>query len=92
VADVEINPYKDADGAPQLRPSVAASLDILGYKDYIDKAFSEGNGQKELVRLRTALDVAYQHLKIPVSGPIFDGKQNFQVHSFGESEQNWNHV
>jgi len=64
VADVRINPYKDSDGAPRLRRSVAAWLDILGYRDYMKAAFNEeGKGQKELVRLRNALDVAYRDLK-----------------------------
>lgn len=64
MADVKINPYKDSDGTPCLRRSVAALLDILGYRDYIGAAFKEeGKGQKELVRLRNALDVAYRDLK-----------------------------
>jgi hypothetical protein len=85
VADLEINPYRDAVGTPQLRPSVAAFLDILGYRDYIGKAFHEGKGQKELVRLRTALDVAYQYLKDPLFGQNFDGKMAFQVRSFTDN-------
>lgn len=48
---------------PEMRTSVAAFLDILGYKDLIEAAFKKGNGGEELVRLRSALDTAQEHLK-----------------------------
>jgi hypothetical protein len=63
MADVPANPYKNELGVPQLRPSVAAFLDILGYKKYIEGVFRDGKGNEELARLRNALDVAQQFLK-----------------------------
>jgi hypothetical protein len=85
MANVEINPYKGENGAPQLRPSVAAHLDILGYSDYISELFKDGKGEKELVRLRNALDEAYQDLKARPNKQIFSDKLRFQVRSFTDN-------
>jgi hypothetical protein len=61
--DLERNPYKDEQGAPKLRLSVAAFIDFLGYSEYIKEAFKEpAGGEKELIRLRGALDDAYKYL------------------------------
>ncbi len=85
MADGEINPYRGGDGTPRLRPSVAAYLDILGYSDYIAGVFEEGRAENELVRLRSALDVAYEHLKEQSNKQHFNGKLDFQVRSFTDN-------
>ena len=85
MADLQLNPFQSTEGKPQLRQSVAAFLDILGYSDYIDGVFKEGKGQSELVRLRGALDVAYEHLKQQSQRGHFDGKLDFQVRSFSDN-------
>src|SRR5258708_37125088 len=85
MADGEINPYRGGDGTPRLRPSVAAYLDILGYSDYIAGVFEGGRAENELVRLRSALDVAYQHLKEQPNKQHFNRKLDFQVRSFTDN-------
>ncbi len=60
------NPYKNPLGTPQMRSSVAAFVDILGYSDYIDRVFkdkTEGKSEKELNRLVNALSEAQKYIK-----------------------------
>jgi hypothetical protein len=84
--EAEKNPYKGVSGAPKLRPSVAAFLDILGYSNYIETVFKEdGKGEKELARLRSALDGALAFLKQGSQNQNFVGKLDFQVRSFTDN-------
>jgi hypothetical protein len=83
--DEHVNPYKASDGTPQMLPSVAAFIDILGYRDFMEEAFKHGNGEKELLHLRNALDGAYQHLKAKPDWLTFSPKVNFQVRSFTDN-------
>jgi hypothetical protein len=86
MSDVEPNPYKGADGKPQMRSSVTAFVDILGYKNLMDEAFKKGGGDNELIHLRNTLDVAYQYLKKKEPKlPIVDGKLDFQVRCFTDN-------
>ena len=84
--DVERNPYKDEQGAPKLRLSVAAFIDFLGYTEYIEDAFQKpGRGEKELMRLRGALDVAYNYLKEKSNQKPDGGPLDFQVRTFTDN-------
>jgi hypothetical protein len=84
--DVQLNPYKDEHGAPKLRLSVAAFVDFLGYSEYIEDAFKEpGRGEKELMRLRGALDVAYSYLKQRSTQETFGGPLDLQVRTFTDN-------
>src|SRR5437868_6269505 len=83
--DRKINPYWDAAGLPQLRPSVTAFIDFLGYRGLTEQAFRDGTGQTELIRLRSALDTAYKHLEEQSTELGFDGKQSFQVRFFTDN-------
>lgn len=86
MSNVKINPYQQANGAPCLRNSVAAFIDILGYRDYIATAFKEpGKGEKELLRLRNALDVAYRDLKARSCWENPFGDMAPQVRSFTDN-------
>lgn len=75
------NPYRTEESRPKLQLSVAAFVDFLGYKEDIEAAFKLGNGQKELERLRTALDNAYQHLEASRDGSLV-GKRRLEYKSF----------
>lgn len=77
----EENPYREA-GAPKLRRSVAAFLDILGYKSQIKAAFSQGRSHEELQKLRRALDLAYRHLK---EAHCPGERQRFQARGFTDN-------
>jgi len=56
------NPYKDADGHPLLRKSVAVFVDMLGYADLIETAHKEAKDLDVLNLLRKSLDDAFQHI------------------------------
>lgn len=60
------NPYrseKDADETPMLLSSVVVYIDILGYKDQIEKVQKNGTGQEFLIDFRKLLDESYKVLK-----------------------------
>ncbi len=54
------NPYEKFGEPPRLKRSVTAYLDILGYRDLIDRAFKEGRAEEELKKLRLALNASYE--------------------------------
>ncbi len=57
------NPYINADGSPLLLRSVVVFIDILGYKDLIEKASLADISQDTLIFYRKALDDAYEILE-----------------------------
>jgi hypothetical protein len=56
------NPYINDGGQPQLRASVVAFVDILGYQALIREAHQRGTAQSLLIQLHEALIAAYAHL------------------------------
>lgn len=101
MSDAMTNPYKNTLGTPQMRPSVAAFVDILGYSDYIDRVFNdkeEGKSEKELNRLINALNEAQKYIKnksgdsasqyyqmMQPEGQNTKRQQDFQVRSFTDN-------
>ncbi len=61
------NPYLDKSGVPQLKPSVVAFVDILGYQDIVQEAEGHGNGQQLLEKLHKVLAVSHDFV-FPADG------------------------
>jgi hypothetical protein len=57
------NPYVTDHGQPELKASVVAFVDILGYQALIREAHRNGTAQSLLTRLHKALSAASHHLK-----------------------------
>lgn len=79
----DLNPYRSLDGSPSLHLSVTAFLDILGYQQYVASSFAKGNGQAELIRLKQALDKAYENLRN--SSKTSGDKRRFEVRAFTDN-------
>jgi hypothetical protein len=62
------NPYLTDGRAPQLRKSLVAFLDILGFSSEMEAAFKERSASVLLKRLRDALDKAWFNLTDEYSG------------------------
>jgi hypothetical protein len=62
------NPYLVAGTAPALRKSVVAFLDILGFVDEMKEAFKTKTAAQLLIRLRSAMDTAYENFSDEIPG------------------------
>lgn len=86
------NPYiKDSDGSPLLLRSVIAFIDVLGYKDLIEKTSDSNISQDTLILYRRVLDEAYEilepytkFLKAFTIG-LPDLKNQYEVRGFADS-------
>lgn len=61
------SPYLNEAGYAELRPSVVAYIDLLGFKNEINRAYKNHTEAELLARLRNALDTGYVYLEpLPV--------------------------
>jgi hypothetical protein len=67
-----LNPYLAGGGAPRLRKSLVAFLDILGFASEMEEGFKNGTAADLLKRLRTALDRAWDSFtdELPGMPPV----------------------
>jgi len=86
------NPYiNDIDGSPLLLRSVIAFIDVLGYKDLIEKASDSNISQDTLILYRRILDEAYEILEpytkfmkdFLIGVPVL--KNRYEVRGFADS-------
>jgi len=59
----KLNPYLSTDGQGELRNSVVAFIDILGFKELVRDAKGKGNSQKLFAEFQDVLNVALFSLK-----------------------------
>ena len=55
------NPYVKK-GGPRLQKSVVAYVDILGYRNHVNKAFEKGSEDSLLKKLHMALTYTREHI------------------------------
>ncbi len=86
------NPYITVDGQPELKASVVAFVDILGYQELIRDAHRNGTAQLLLTRLHQGLAEASRHLyELDENGkPFFPPddwpyKDRFKIRTFTDN-------
>ncbi len=85
--DESRNPYWDESEVPQLKPSVVAFVDILGYQDIVQEAEGNGTGQQLLEKLHEVLTVSHDFV-FPADGimdRIFYDKDRSKARTFTDN-------
>lgn len=79
------NPYVKEGEGPQLKNSVVAFMDILGYRDMVENAVSAGTEPELLLKLHSCLEYGQKFLKGELTPPKLGPKDYYAVKAFTDN-------